>query len=484
MKLVKNSVLNLMPTVIGVLTSILTVPFYISLIGAERYGALLVGFVLLGYFGHVDFGLGRAITQRLSSNADAPASERAGIVWSALVGGAGIAALGGLLVFIAAKVFFGSFFEADAALKAEALEASWLFALCVPVIIFTGVSSGAVVSLERFGTVSFATMVGNLLSQVLPLVAAALVSTDLSWLLGASVVGRLAALILILVSMWRSFLSGQRLVASRQQLRGLFTYGSWIMVTAIVGPLMIMSDRLVIGAAVGAAAVVAYSVPFQIASRTAMLPGSVAQVLFPRLAAQSREEALALGKISVVLVGQIYAFIVVGLICLAGPLLKLWLGDALDERSILIGQIIIIGYWTNALAYVPYTMIQASGNSRFTGIMHLAELPIYVAMLFGFGYAFGLYGIALAFSLRTTLDCAVLFVKARFLDRVTLLRLASPAIVIALALAASPLTNEWLNALVAATVLCVVLAVSSWLQMPDEVRRAVETRFGIRMSAR
>ncbi|WP_197489861.1 oligosaccharide flippase family protein [Erythrobacter neustonensis] len=477
MKLVKNSVVNLLPTVVGVLTSILTIPLYISLIGTDRYGALLVGFVLLGYFGHVDFGLGRAITHRLSSNKEESA-VRAGIVWSALVGAAGIAVLGGVVVFIAARVFFGSFFEADEALRVEALAASWLFAMCVPIILFTGVSSGAVISLERFGTVSFATVVGNLLSQLLPLLVAALHLTDLSWLLGASVLGRLASLILIMTSMWRNFLLGQRLVASLQQLRSLFTYGSWIMVTAIVGPLMIMSDRLVIGAAVSAAAVVAYSVPFQIASRTAMLPGSVAQVLFPRLASQTPEQSLALGKVSVVVIGQLYAFMVVGLICLAGPLLQLWLGDDLDPRSVLIGQIIIIGFWTNALAYVPFTLIQASGNSRFTGIMHLAELPVYLAMLFGLGLTIGLAGIALAFTLRTTLDCVVLFVKAGFTDQATLGRLIGPACGIGVALLAAQWIDGWLSALTLATAVCIPLLVLCWIQVPEAAKRAVLARFG------
>lgn len=478
MKLFKNSLLNLIPTLIGVVTSILTVPFYISLIGTERYGALLVGFVLLGYFGHVDFGLGRAITQRLSSSSDANSDERASIVWSALVGGTGISVLGGLLVYAAALIFFGSFFEADATLKAEAIAASWLFALCVPVIIFTGVASGAVVALERFGTVSIATVLGNLLSQVLPLMVAALYATDLSWLLGASLVGRLAALAMIMASMWQTYLHGRPLVVSREKLRGLFTYGSWIMVTAIVSPLMVVSDRLVIGAAVGAAAVVAYSVPFQIASRTAMLPSSVAQVLFPRLASQTPEQSLALGKVSVVIIGQLYSFIVVGLICLAGPLLQLWLGDELDPRSVLIGQIIIIGFWTNALAYVPFTLIQASGNSRFTGIMHLAELPIYLAMLFGLGFAIGLYGIALAFTLRTTLDCVVLFIKAGFTDHATLGRLVGPATVILLALLAAPWADDWLTALMLATALGTPLLALCWFQIPEEAKRALMARFG------
>ena len=132
MKLAKNSLLSLMPTLAGVAASILTVPFYISEIGNERYGALLVGLVLLGYFGQADFGLGRALIQRLSAQRDADAAERASIVWSALAGASGISVIGGGLIYLAASIFFGSFFEAPPALKAEALESVWLFALCVP----------------------------------------------------------------------------------------------------------------------------------------------------------------------------------------------------------------------------------------------------------------------------------------------------------------------------------------------------------------
>ena len=480
MTLFKNSLLSLAPTIVGVGTSILTVPIYISLIGTDRYGALLIGLVLLGYFGRVDFGLGRALTQRLSFNIRASQEERATIVWSALVGGAVISVLGALVVFLAANTFFGSFFEADAALKSEALEAGWLFALCIPVIIFTGVSTGAMVGLERFGIVSIATVAGNFLSQVLPLVVATLYSTELSWLLGASLAGRLISLIVTLASMWRVFLHGQTLVTSRKQLRSLFDYGSWIMVTAIVGPLMLVSDRLVIGAAVGAAAVVAYSVPFQIASRTATLPGSVAQALFPRLASQSNEKSLALSKVSVVFVGQIYAYIVIGLICLAGPLLQLWLGDALDPRSTLIGQIIIIGFWTNALAYIPFTMVQASGNSRFTALIHLAELPLYICMLYGFGLTLGLYGIALAFTLRTTIDCVVLFVKAGFIDRFLLGRLVGPALLIMVAFAASPWMDEWSNGVIGATILSSLLSLLCWFQMPFEIKQIVFAKLGLR----
>lgn len=476
MALARNSVLNLMPTLSGVVVSIATIPFYISIVGTDRYGALLLALVLLGYFGQADFGLGRALTQRLSSMKDATDTDRAGVVWSALAGAGVISLVGGLVVYLVAAVFFASYFDAGPALREEVLSSVWLFALCVPVIMLTGVTSGALAGLERFGVVSVGMTVGNLLSQVLPLVVAMTLSVHFGWLLAASIAGRLIGLVPVVVSMAAVFLRRQPVNPSLEQLRRLFSFGSWIMVTAIIGPLMTMADRVVIGAVLGAAAVVAYSVPVQIAARTVMFPMAIVQALFPRLASRDDEEAAMLGKSSVVLIAQMYGLIVIGLICLAAPLLELWLGDKLDNRSILVGQITIIGVWVNALANVPYALIQARGNSRFTALLHVLELPVYGAMLYGLGITLGLYGMALAFTLRVILDCGVLFYKARIVDAGVVWRLTGPAALIAIAFAASPWMQDWLSGLAGASVLCAALLIVTWFQMPGEAKDWINQR--------
>lgn len=471
MTLVKNSVLSFLPNLMSMGVSIVTVPLYISIVGTDRYGALLLAFVLLGYFGQADFGLGRAITHRISAMSHADPEGRANIVWSAIVGASMISVVGAAIVYLVAGVFFRSYFDADAALKAEVLKSIWLFALCVPVIMYTGVAAGALTGLERFGVVSVGTTIGNLLSQVLPLMMAAVYSVDFSWLLGASLIGRVAGLLPIIASMVIVFLRAQPVNPSFTQLHRLFSFGSWIMVSAIVGPLMIVADRLVIGGVLGAVAVVAYSVPVQIASRTVMVPLAIVQALFPRLASHAEGESVALGKVSVVLVGQLYAFVVVGLICLAAPLLDLWLGSDLDPRSVLVGQITLVGIWINALANVPYALIQARGNPRYTAGLHLIELPLYFAMLCGFGLAFGLYGVALAFTLRVVLDCSALFRKADFFVSDVIGRLAGPGAIILAAFATSILVQDWVQAIVAAAVYCALLSVLTWFQLPIEAKK-------------
>jgi O-antigen/teichoic acid export membrane protein len=377
----------------------------------------------------------------------------------------------------AGHIFFGSFFAARDGLGTEVQNSIWLFALCIPVIMYTGVAAGALIGVERFGVVSLGTTAGSLLAQVLPLgFAVVFHSTDFAWLLGASLLGRLIGLAPIFAQMVTVFLLNHPVRGSRQQMRHLFSFGSWIMVTSIVGPLMTTADRLIIGSVLGAAAVVAYSVPTQVAARTSLFPTAIVQALFPRLAATPDLESREIGKSAVVIVGHFYALLVLGLICLCAPLLTLWLGDKLDQRSILVGQIAMIGFWTNALANIPYALIQARGNSRYTALLHVAELPFYFAALYVFGFYFGLYGVALAFSLRATVDCVILFLKAGFQDRDILLRLTAPTLIIAVAMAAAPWMRDWPSGLAGATALCSALLCFTWFQMPDQPREWLALR--------
>ena len=248
-------------------------------------------------------------------------------------------------------------------------------------------------------------------------------------------------------------------------------FGVWIMVSAVVGPLMTITDRFIIGAVAGALAVAAYTIPAQIASRTMIVPYAIMQVLFPQLAGLSAQDGRRRAGHALVAMGTIFAPVVICLICLAEPLLHAWLGDNLDPRSIRIGQILMVGWWANALAQVPYGLIQARGNSRFTGLMHIVELPMYGLMLYGLWIVLGLSGMAVAFTVRVFLDCAILLCRARLLDQWIIKRLTGPALLVAASLLLAPLLQDWATAIVGAGALCAALAAITFFAMPGETRR-------------
>lgn len=85
MQLAKDSFYTFLGMALPFVVGIVTVPLYVSEIGIERYGALSIAWVLLGYFGQMDFGVGRAITQRISALGGKPSAQSARAIWSALI---------------------------------------------------------------------------------------------------------------------------------------------------------------------------------------------------------------------------------------------------------------------------------------------------------------------------------------------------------------------------------------------------------------
>lgn len=477
MSLTRNSIYSFAAAALPVASAIATVPLYINEIGAERYGALVIAWTLLGYFGQADFGIGRAVTQRISSQRSAPRATVAGTVWSGIVSMVILGVLGGGIVFLLAGYFFGDVMKVDEGLRRELMRSLWALALCNPVVTLTGVLSGALIGVERFKYTSWSFLVSNLGLQILPLVVAATISHDLQWLVAASLVGRALGLLMMGAMVWKEFLNGQPVRPSWVEMRRLANFGAWIMVAALIGPMMIYSDRFIIGAIYGAMAVAVYTIPYQVAYRTLILPQSVIGVLFPRFAALPEAEALARCREYIVFVGQFFAPFIIGLICLAGPLLQLWLGAHLDPRSVSIAHVILFGVWFMALGNVPLAFLQARGNPRFTAVLSIAELPFYVVLLLGLGKAFGLVGIAWAFALRSAGDALILAWRANVADRWVLQHIAPTVALVLIAVAASEASESWVTAIAIATGLvgaCSIHLLYTLARMPDDVRRHFE----------
>ncbi len=479
MKLLHNSVYSLLGSAVPTLVSIATIPLFVTAIGLERYGVLAIAWLVLGYFGAADFGIGRAVTQRISAmqgkERDGGQAAMASAVWSGLASMVAFGLLGAGLVFASAGWYFSGPFEVSEDLRGEILAALWILALCNPIMAISGVLSGALMGLERFRLVAIANMISSSAMMLFPLAAAWLVSTDITTLILSSLAARLVGVAILAADVWQTILRGHQLRFSHAEFHRLANFGAWITVTALVGPLMVYADRFVIGALQDAAAVAAFAIPFQIASRTQIFPLAVVQALFPRFASEAEAPSQARCRDYSAFVGLVYAPLIAGLICLSAPLLALWLGDALDPRSVTVAQIVLAGFWINAVASVPYAYIQARGNPRFTALLHVAELPLYLALLFAMGTRYGLPGYAAAFSARCALDWFLLARKAGSVDRLMLGRMVAPASLLALALAIGIVTADVGFLLFAATLVGVLAMLALAISMPPAIRQQLAT---------
>lgn len=462
----KNGFFSLLGTAIPSVVAIVTVPFYVDAIGYERYGALSIGWLLLGYFGQADLGLGQAVTQRLA--AQRGKSQSAITIWSALIVIVGFSLLSSALTYVSGAYYFGKVLEVTAGLRAEVIASLLLLALCVPIVAFNGVTAGSLMGHEKFGIVAIGNMIGNSAGLILPVIAAYAVGPQMSILLASALIGRAMGLIILGTACWLTFLRRQPVRASKEEIRKLLGFGLWVFITALVGPLMLVADRLVIGALLGAAVVAVYSIPFNVANRLQLLPAALGQALLPSLAANSEEQALARTEKFALLVALSFAPIITSAIVLAEILLSLWLGSALDPRSVAVAAVVLYGVWFNAIANVPYSHLHARGNSRFTATVHLVELPVYVLVAILLGVQFGLVGFAAAFALRCAVDCGVMMVRCGLHKRLPALAIWPSALIILLAVISTLALDDMLARLVVGAGLSAASLVVAFVTLPQE----------------
>lgn len=412
MSLGRNTAINIAGAILPTVISLATVPVFIQLIGQERYGVLSIAWLFSAYFNFFDLGLSRATTQRIAVLGRDARQAAADVVWTAFASNLVLGLLGGLVLWMACPFFFGGMFRADSAVLAEVRPAYPLLALSVPLATLAAVLSGALAGRLRFGWNALADVVSASLSLLLPLAAAWQGHTDVGVLVLLTVAARLAGMVLAGVLVWREVLASCRPRFDRAEWQGLIRFGGWATLSALASPLIMAGDRFMVGAVFGAAAVTAYAVPYQIANRLLLFPNAAATALFPKLSGESDAAAARSSAVDAqVTISLLFAPMIAGLIAIVDPLLRLWLQGSFDPRSVAVGQIALIGVWFNALAGTPFALIQSRGDSRFTGLLHVAEIVPYFAVLWWLGNAFGLAGVCSAFALRCLVDLLVLQAK-------------------------------------------------------------------------
>jgi O-antigen/teichoic acid export membrane protein len=261
---------------------------------------------------------------------------------------------------------------------------------------------------ERFMSANAVTVVATALSQAVPLALGLLTDSSLLWMLVGVTLASLLGFLTVFVISVRAVPLRRMGGFDRSLALSLASYGAWVMVTASIGPLLTILDRLVIGAISGARAVTVYTVPFNLVSRVGIVPLSFARTLFPRLSLLPSDSAKLVHRQAIVgMLAIITPLLVVGMFLLE-PFLRIWIGATLAPAATRVGQIVLLGVFANAVAAVPYTYLLARGRPDLPAKFHLLELlPYFVLLWVGLRYA-GIEGAAWATTARMCVDAALL----------------------------------------------------------------------------
>ncbi|MEG4931451.1 flippase [Microcoleus sp. F10-B2] len=419
----KNSAYNLLGLGLPLLIALVTIPILIHELGSAKFGILTLIWAIVSYFGVFDLGLGRAVTQRLS----AAISDNEQHLFAKIIGTAFalMAALGvfALIALMAVGKFYTNQIAKDIDLG-EVQLAIYYMALGMPAVILTSCYRGVLEAAERFDIVNMIRFPMGIFTFAGPVLAIYLWSSRLDIIAGTLVAGRIAALVVharfALVSLG---LAQRELKFDRAMVRPLIAYGGWLTVTNIASPVMTYLDRFIVSAIISPVAVAYYVTAQELVIRISIIPSSIVSVMFPQSAKMARDSASQANMVKRFTILVAIAAIPLSLLltAFAYDILALWINPAFALESFRILQVLMLAGIFSAIAQPPYTLIQALGHSKPTGVIHLIELPVYCGLVFLLTAHYGILGTACAWLIRVLVDMFIMWwIAWRYISKMRL----------------------------------------------------------------
>lgn len=413
MSLKKNLFHNIFGVIFPLILAFISTPFLIKGLGVEQYGLLTIAWIFMGYFGFLDFGISRALTNLVAKNRDEKLLPYAwSCIWTSFF----------LLLFISFAVCIAIHLNMDAIVHHVAKDSNlnqiiekcfFLINASIPIVICNGLQKGALEGFERFDLINKIRVPMSLWSYSAPVVLLPFTNSVVDVVIFL-IIGRLITSIFYFMVLKKLYVASPKY--SKTALAALINTGGWIGFSSIMSPLMIYIDRFVIASKVSLSSVAYYTTPMDAITKLLQPVDAISGVFFPALSRAALSDKDKFNKLYVQSFELLSILLFSGcalLILFGRYMLSIWLGDDFANHSYLILQVLAIGVFANGVARSPWGVIQASGSASFTALFQLAQILPYFAILYYLSNSFGILGVAIAWTARVVFDFFGLVLKAK-----------------------------------------------------------------------
>lgn len=426
-KFFNSALWSLMGTVVPMFAALAAVPWLMHYMGQERLGVLSLVWVVVGYFSFLDMGLGRAVTVAVAaarSGGQRAVADEIHVLGSAavllMVVGVVMAVVLGVCV-----VMWGMPFKLSSMALVDEVRWALLWTMpSLPLLLLSSALRGHLEGVGAFRVLNMLRIPTGILLVAGPCLTA-FFSPSLVWACLSIFLVRVLHLLVLWALTANEIGHGMTAMpavllrhGTWPWLRRLLSFGGWVTVSNVIGPVIVYVDRFVIGATLAASAVAVYAVPFDMVSRLPVLVAALCSVLLPELArlsslASASDPGALRQAHQLVWRSSLFSAVVVAVLVAVGALvapwaLTLWLGADFAQQSTTVTQILLLAFGVNAVAQIPFTALQAVGKVRAVALLHSAELIPYAALVFVAITWFGLVGAAWAWLFRSIVDYAAL----------------------------------------------------------------------------
>ncbi len=445
--LARNTVFNLFGQGVPLLVALFAIPLLVHGLGTARFGVLTLAWMVIGYFSLFDLGLGRALTKLVAEKIGTGQTEEIpALVWTAMLLMLILGFAGTLLLVLLAPWLVRDALKIPGTLELETLYAFYLLAISIPMVISTAALRGILEAQQRFDLTNAVRVPMGIFTYVGPVLVLPF-SHSLFPVVAVLVGGRLMAWAAHLALCFRVIPALRKEISlERRVIRPLLSFGGWMTVTNVVGPLMAYLDRFLIGGLISVTTVAYYATPYDMVTKLWIIPSALIGVLFPAFSSsfvQDRARTARLFGRGVKYIFLILFSITLIVVALAHEGLDFWLGSEFARNSTHVLQLLAVGVFINSLTQIPFALIQGAGRPDLPAKLFLIELPFYLLALWWLLGVYGIEGAAMVWLGRILVDMVVLFGMAKRMLPPESLDMRRPILILAatllvMALAALP----------------------------------------------
>jgi O-antigen/teichoic acid export membrane protein len=412
----KNTLYNLLGYGVPLLFAIVLIPPLVHGLGEERYGILNLTWIVIGYFSFFDFGIGKSLTKITAEKIGLSQSEQIPtLFWTSLLLMFLFSLLAATILIFFIPHLVMNVFNISEEMHNETLRTFYALAVGVPIVTTTAGLKGVLEAYQKFGVINIIRVSLGILTFLIPLVF--LILTDsLFWIVVSLLLIRTIIWILYLSQCFKvNFNLKKEIKFSLNSIVPVLKFSMWITLANIVGPLILYSDRFLIGALISAAAITYYATPFEVVTKMLLIPGALVGVLFPVFSAsflskpEISKDLFLRGVKFIFLIIYPVVFLVV---TFAYEGMGLWLGEKFAVNSSLILQFLAIGILMNSISMIPNNFFQGIGKPKIPTLINLAELPVYILVMWILIKNYGIKGAAAAYLIMATIDAVIMYLFA------------------------------------------------------------------------
>lgn len=388
-KLKINTLFNIAGNILPAVAAMLFLPLIMKNLGDESFAVFLLILIIVGTSGIFDFGIGRSITQKISSEKDI--QLKAEIFISSLVGLLFISFIINIVLFILFLLL-----RETSEIYAEMFRIFWLLSFSIVFSLLNVSTKSYLEGMHLFRDINiYKTLTGLTIFVFAYYITKQ--SNDIIYITLMILIVRILHFYLLLKNILKleSF-SLEYKYFNISMLKELFSNGKWFAISNIIGPLTMYMDRFIISGLLAASIFNYYALSMEVAVKILIFPMSIMSVFFPILVTYYNERNFdSIRKTTKKM--YLYIFFLIGLPLIllfnySELFLTLWIDENFALNANHTFRIILLGVIVSSLTQVSFTLLQATKKAKSTGLVHLYTFIPYAILLFLMTKEYGLNG--------------------------------------------------------------------------------------------